>query len=83
MKELLYDYSKQVIKRINLLHKTPELTQVMQTFDVLANGEMYGYLLFLLYATGRRQDFAFLMTCFFINGHVINVLKLLLHETRP
>ena len=69
MRELLYEYSKVQIRRINLLYKTPWLTQIMQCFDVMATGELYAYLMVFLYSIGRKTEFAFFFTCYFINAH--------------
>lgn len=49
----------------------------------MATGELYAYLMIFLYSIGKKTEFAFFFTCYFINAHSINTLKLILHETRP
>ena len=83
MRECLYEDSKSLIRTINLSYKTPLLTKIMHNFDLISSGEFFAYIMFFIYSIGRKTEFAFLFTCFFINAHLINTLKLILHESRP
>ena len=64
-------------------YQTDWLTQVMQFFSIAGDGELFFFGICALFVVGRSYDFQFLIICMTNSFYVQNLLKIVLHHSRP
>ena len=83
MEKLLYDRSI-VWMRMLLPYKQKWITEAMQVLSVIGDGHIaFELMVALIYARGRKYEFTLMSTCYFLNMHWINFLKIFIRGSRP
>ena len=82
LESLLYQRSLVFIRDLQAYH-TDQLTDLMNWFSFLGDGEIYFGLTCLYYAFGRQHEFMYFSITFGIQMHWINWLKLYFRSSRP
>lgn len=78
----MYEPSKDWIRAF-APYKRPWLTDIMQLFAVLGDGEFFFFIGTSCFVFGDPIDFVYLTFCFLVNLHWANMLKPLFHHSRP
>ena len=55
----------------------------MLAFEVIGNGELWVYMIIGLWVLGRKYDYFYFMSCFWLNLCASNILKPIMQSGRP
>mmetsp|Transcript_18013 Transcript_18013/g.24150 ORF Transcript_18013/g.24150 Transcript_18013/m.24150 type:complete len:226 (+) Transcript_18013:212-889(+) len=82
MTAVLYEPSKQFIRALKPYH-SDALTDTMNVFSVLGDGEVFFYFSMAFFATGNRRAFIFTSSTYTVTIYFLSWLKLQFHSSRP
>ena len=82
MTSLMYEPSKDFIRSLKPI-QSDALTDIMNFFSLLGDGEIFFYFLMFFYAIGNKRMFLYNVACYAVTLYFLSWLKLQFHSSRP
>ena len=82
LKECLYERSKDWMRAL-APYKNPNITNVIQVFSYIGDGDFFFYVASFFYIFGKNEDFIYLSVTFLCALQLCNLLKAFYHHSRP